>query len=198
MAVKINLLDWRTELNTLRKNQFFALLGVGAAVAVIGVGVVYFGVTGAIEYQQERNRFLTTQIAEMDKKIKEIEELEKVKANLLARMKVIEELQASRAAMVHFFDEILETLPDGVYIKTLNQAGANVTVEGVAESNNRVSAYMKNIEASSWFAEPRLVVINTKDVDRRRQSEFQMQFKNLTRQKTPAAGAAAASEESAE
>lgn len=197
MAVKINLLDWRTELNTLRKNQFFALLGVGAAVAVIGVAVVYFGVTGAIEYQQERNRFLTAQIAEMDRKIKEIDELEKVKANLLARMKVIEELQASRAAMVHFFDEILDTLPDGVYIKTLNQAGANVTIEGVAESNNRVSAYMKNIEASSWFAEPQLVVINTKDVDRRRQSEFQMRFKNLTRQKTPAAGAAA-SEEAAE
>lgn len=198
MAVKINLLDWRTELNTLRKNQFFALLGVGAAVAVIGVAVVYFGVTGAIEYQQERNRFLTAQIAEMDRKIKEIEELEKVKANLLARMKVIEELQASRAAMVHFFDEILDTLPDGVYIKTLKQAGASVTIEGVAESNNRVSAYMKNIEASSWFAEPKLVVINTKDVDRRRQSEFQMQFKNLTRQKTPAAGAAASEEEAAE
>jgi type IV pilus assembly protein PilN len=198
MAVKINLLDWRTELNTLRKNQFFALLGVGAAVAIIGVAVVYFGVTGAIEYQQERNRFLTTQIAEMDKKIKEIEELEKVKANLLARMKVIEELQASRAAMVHFFDEILDTLPDGVYIKSLKQAGASVTIEGVAESNNRVSAYMKNIDASSWFAEPKLVIINTKDVNRRRQSEFRMQFKNLTRQKAPAAGAADASEESPE
>lgn len=198
MAVKINLLDWRTELHTLRKNQFFAMLGLGAAAAVFGVMVVYLGVTGAIEYQQERNGFLTAQIAEMDKKIKEIEELEKVKANLLARMKVIEELQASRAAMVHFFDEILDTLPDGVYIKSLKQTGASVTIEGVAESNNRVSAYMKNIDASSWFAEPKLVVINTKDVNRRRQSEFQMQFKNLTRQKAPVAGAATASEESAE
>lgn len=198
MAVKINLLDWRTELNTLRQNQFFAMLGLGAAAAIAGVLVVYLGVTGAIEYQQERNGFLTAQIAEMDKKIKEIEELEKVKANLLARMKVIEELQASRAAMVHFFDEILDTLPDGVYIKSLKQTGASVTIEGVAESNNRVSAYMKNIDASSWFAEPKLVVINTKDVNRRRQSEFQMQFRNLTRQKAPAAGAAEASEELAE
>ena len=126
----------------------------------------------------------------MDKKITEIEELEKVKANLLARMKVIEELQASRAAMVHFFDEILNTLPEGVYIKSLKQAGAAVTIEGVAESNNRVSAYMKNIESSRWFADPKLVVINTKDVAKRRQSEFQLQFKNLTRQKPAAAGAA--------
>jgi type IV pilus assembly protein PilN len=190
MAVKINLLDWRTELNTLRKNQFFATLGIGAALAVGAIGVVYYGVSSAIEYQQERNRFLTAQITEMDKKIKEIEELEKVKANLLARMKVIEELQASRAAMVHFFDEILNTLPEGVYIKSLKQAGAAVTILGVAESNNRVSAYMKNIESSRWFAEPRLVVINTKDVNKRRQSEFQLTFKNLTRQKPPAAGAA--------
>ena len=193
MAVKINLLDWRTELGTLRKNQFFAMLGLGAAIAVGGVGIVTYGVSDAITYQQERNAFLQAQIAEMDKKIKEIEELEKVKANLLARMKVIEELQASRAAMVHFFDEILNTLPEGVYIKSLRQAGASVTIMGVAESNNRVSAYMKNIESSRWFSDPKLVVINTKDVNRRRQSEFQLQFKNLTRQK-PAAGGAEASE----
>ena len=193
MAVKINLLDWRTELNTLRQTQFFTTLGIGAGIAVGAVLVVWYGVTGAIEYQQERNRFLQQQIVEMDKKIKEIEELEKVKANLLARMRVIEELQASRAAMVHFFDEILNTLPEGVYIRSLKQTGAGVTILGVAESNNRVSAYMKNIESSRWFSEPKLVVINTKDVNKRRQSEFQLQFKNLTRQK-PAAGGAEASE----
>jgi len=190
MAVKINLLDWRTELNNLRKTQFFAMLGLGAALAVGGVGVVYYGVQGAIDHQRERNAFLEQQIVEMDKKIKEIEELEKVKANLLARMKVIEELQASRAAMVHFFDEVLNTLPEGVYLKSLKQTGAAVTIEGVAESNNRVSAYMKNIESSRWFADPHLVVINTRDVNKRRQSEFQLRFQNLTRQKPAAAGAA--------
>jgi len=190
MAVKINLLDWRTELKTVRQQQFFVMLGASALLAIGSIAVVYFGVSSAIEYQRERNLFLEQQIVEMDKKIKEIEELEKVKANLLARMKVIEELQASRAAMVHFFDEILNTLPEGVYIKSLRQTGSGVTVEGVAESNNRVSAYMKNIESSRWFADPRLVVINTKDVSKRRQSEFQMLFKNLTRQKPPAAGQA--------
>ena len=190
MAVKINLLDWRTELKTDPQQQFFVMLGAGAMLAIGSIAVVYFGVSSAIDHQRDRNRFLEQQIVEMDKKIVEIEELEKVKANLLARMKVIEELQASRAAMVHFFDEILNTLPEGVYIKSLRQSGAGVTVEGVAESNNRVSAYMKNIESSRWFADPRLVVINTKDVSKRRQSEFQMQFKNLTRQKPPTAGAA--------
>jgi len=194
MAVHINLLDWRTELKTIRQQQFFAMLGLGALLAIGGIGVVHYGVSSAVDHQRERNRFLEAQIVEMDKKIREIEELEKVKANLLARMKVIEELQASRAAMVHFFDEILNTLPEGVYIKSLRQAAAGVTIEGVAESNNRVSAYMKNIEASRWFADPKLVVINTKDVAKRRQSEFQMQFKNLTRQKPPTAGAAAEEE----
>ena len=190
MAVKINLLDWRSELNTLRQNQFFGMLGGGAFIAILGVFIVWYGVTSAIDYQRDRNRFLEAQIAEMDKKIQEIEELEKVKANLLARMRVIEELQASRAAMVHFFDEILNTLPEGVYVKSLRQAGAAVTILGVAESNNRVSAYMKNIESSRWFADPKLVVINTKDVNKRRQSEFQLEFKNLTRQKPAAAGQA--------
>ena len=190
MAVKINLLDWRSELTTLRQTQFFTMLGGGAFAAILGVFIVWYGVTSAIDYQRDRNRFLEAQIAEMDKKITEIEELEKVKANLLARMRVIEELQASRAAMVHFFDEILNTLPEGVYIKSLRQAGTAVTILGVAESNNRVSAYMKNIESSRWFAEPKLVVINTKDVNKRRQSEFQLEFKNLTRQKPAAAGQA--------
>ena len=172
MAVKINLLDWRTELGTLRRQQYLAMLGAGVVAAVIGVMAVVYGVDSAIEFQQQRNEFLRGQIAEMEKKIKEIEEIEKVKANLLARMKVIEELQASRAAMVHFFDEMLNTLPDGVYIRSLRQNATSVSIEGTAESNGRVSAYMKNIESSKWFAEPKLVVINTKDVGRRRQAEF--------------------------
>ncbi len=183
MAVKINLLDWRTELRNQRKQQFGAVLLLGAVLSAGGVGAVYYSVSGAIDFQRQRNEFLRVQITEMEKKIKEIEELEKVRQNLLARMKVIEELQASRSAMVHFFDEIVNTLPDGVYIKTLKQQGVAVTVDGVAESNGRVSAYMKNIESSTWFADPKLVVINTKDANKRRQSEFQLQFKNLTKGK---------------
>lgn len=183
MAVKINLLDWRTELRNLRKQQFGAMMLAGAALAAGLVGAVWYGVNDSIEYQQARNNFLRAQIAETEKKIKEIEELEKVKQSLLSRMKVIEELQASRTAMVHFFDEVVNTLPDGVYIKSLKQQGAAVSIDGVAESNGRISAYMKNIESSGWFADPKLEVINTKDKDRRRQSEFKLNFKNLTKGK---------------
>lgn len=189
MALKINLLDWRAERKNLRQQQFGAMVVGGALFAALGVFLVYYNISSSIDYQRERNGFLRQQIVEMDKKIKEIEELEKVKQNLLARMKVIEELQASRSAMVHFFDEIVNTLPEGVYIRSLKQSGSAVTVDGVAESNNRVSSYMKNIESSTWFSEPRLVVINTKDVGKRRQSEFQLQFKNLTRGKPGSKGA---------
>jgi len=170
-----------------------------AAVMLSGgtVGAVSYGVSDAIEFQEQRNQFLREQIVEMEKKIKEIEELEKVRSNLVARMKVIEELQASRSAMVHFFDEIVNTLPDGAYLRSIRQTGPLVTVDGVAESNGRVSAYMKNIEASQWFAEPRLLVIKTTEANRKRQSEFQLQFKNLTKGK-PGAGAAGAAEEEAQ
>lgn len=188
MSLKINLLDWRSERKNQRQQSFGLMVLAGALVSGLGVGAVYFNISDSIDYQRERNSFLRGQIVEMEKKIKEIEELEKVKQNLLARMKVIEELQASRSAMVHFFDEIVNTLPEGVYIRSLKQTGASVTVDGVAESNNRVSSYMKNIESSSWFSEPRLVVINTRDVGKRRQSEFQLQFKNLTRGKAGGKG----------
>jgi len=188
MAIKINLLDWRTERRKQRQQQFIVLLALGALLAGAGVGAVTYGVSDAIDYQKRRNEFLHQQIAEMEKKIAEIDELEKVRNNLLARMKVIEELQASRAAMVHFFDEVINTLPEGVYLRSLKQAGTQVTIDGVAESNSRVSNYMKNIEASKWFADPRLVVIKSSEENRRRQSEFQLQFKNLTKGKPDAKG----------
>jgi type IV pilus assembly protein PilN len=188
MAIKINLLDWRTERRKQRQQQFIVLLALGALLAGAGVGAVTYGVSDAIDYQKRRNEFLHQQIAEMEKKIAEIEELEKVRNNLLARMKVIEELQASRSAMVHFFDEVINTLPEGVYLKALKQQGGTVTVDGVAESNARVSNYMKNIEASKWFADPRLVVIKSAEENRRRQSEFQLTFKNQTKGKGDAKG----------
>ncbi|MCI0749244.1 MAG: PilN domain-containing protein [Nevskiales bacterium] len=183
MAIKINLLDWRTELNKLRERQFISLLVFSALLALTGLGGATFLVSDAVDLQTARNGFLKNQIAEVEKKIQEIEELEKVKASLLGRMQIIEELQASRSAMVHFFDEVVNTLPDGVYIKSIKQKGAEVTVAGMAESNGRVSAYMKNIESSEWFADPKLVVIKTVDLNKRRQSEFQLKFSNLTSRK---------------
>jgi type IV pilus assembly protein PilN len=178
---RINLLDWRAERRKERQEQFIAMLAVAAAVAVVIVLAGIFAMTSELDYQKERNEYLKAQIAQVDKQITEIQELEKVKANLLARMRVIEQLQQSRSATVHFFDEIVNTLPDGVYLTSLKQTDKTVTIEGVAESNGRVSTYMKNLDASPWFSDPQLVVIKTSDKNKERTSNFTLKVKNLTK-----------------
>lgn len=179
MAIRINLLDWRQERRERLKQQFLILLGLGAAAAAALVIVAWLVAGQTVEHQQARNDYLKQQIAETEKKIKEIQDLAKTKANLLARMRVIEQLQASRSARVHFFDEIVNTLPDGVTLTGIKQVGPNVTIEGVAESNGRVSTYMKNLENSQWFDVPKLVVIKTSERDKTRKSEFTLEVKNL-------------------
>ena len=181
MAVKINLLDWRQELRDARKKQFLSLLGLGAVASAGLVLLGYLAATEAVDHQKSRNDYLKQQIAETEKKIKEIQDLEKTRASLLARMRVIEQLQASRSATVHFFDEIVNTLPEGITLTSIKQSGGRVSIEGIAESNGRVSTYMKNLEASQWFAEPRLVVISTNQKDKLRKSTFSLQVKNLTK-----------------
>lgn len=189
---KINLLDWRAERRQRRKQQFMLLIGITFLASAALVGIAYFAMDEAISHQQDRNKILQNEIAALDKQIKEIQELQKVKANLLARMRVIEQLQQSRSATVHFFDEIINTLPDGVYLTSIKQTGTDVTLDGVAESNGRISAYMKNLDSSPWFKDPKLVVIRTSDKNRLRSSEFQLKVTNLTKatdSSQPAAGA---------
>ena len=179
---KINLLDWRAARREKRRQEFVARMGLGvvAALGLVALGWMMMG--NAVSRQQERNSYLTQQIAEIDQKIKEIEELEKVKQNLLARMRVIEQLQSSRSATVHFFDEIVNTLPDGITLTGVQQNGDKVQINGIAESNGRISTYMKNLEASPWFADPKLVVIKTSEQNRQREGQFTLQVRNLTKQ----------------
>lgn len=190
MTTRINLLDWRAARRARRRQEFLTMvgLGVGAAVALLGLG--YMTITGAVEHQQNRNQYLTAQIKDLDKQIKEIEELEKVKANLVSRMNVIQQLQESRSATVHFFDEIVNTLPDGIYLNSIKQSGQNVTIEGVAESSGRISAYLKNLDSSPWFKDPKLVVIKTGEKNRQRNSDFTLQVTNLTKASADDAAAA--------
>lgn len=192
MSIHINLLDWRKARRERLKKDFTTKLGLGVVAAG---GVIVFGwlvVNGQLEHQNGRNKFLQTQIKEMEVKITEIEELERVRSNLLARMQVIEDLQASRTASVHFFDELVNTLPEGVNLTGLKQDGAKVTLDGIAESNGRISTYMKNLDASPWFAEPKLVVIKTVDQGPRRKAEFQLQVKKLIQPKQAQPGNAPA------
>jgi len=181
MLIRINLLDWRAQRRELRKRQFNAMLGIAVFVSAGLVLLSYLLASGAVDRQNLRNEYLRQQIAEVDLKIKEIQELEKVKRNLLSRMRVIEELQTSRSATVHFFDELVNTVPEGVNLTSVKQTGTGVVIDGVAESNARVSTYMKNLDASTWFDDPKLVVIKTTEKNSLRQSEFTLQVKNLTK-----------------
>lgn len=181
MTTRINLRDWRRERRELRKKQFAQMMGMGALAALAVVGISWTAMNGAVDNQQARNQRLQGEIKEMDQKIKEIEDLEKVRSNLLARMRVIEDLQANRTATVHFFDEIVSTLPDGVNLTSLKQSGGNVTIEGIADSNGRISTYMKNLDASAWFADPRLIVITTNGKNSTNKSKFTLSVKVLKR-----------------
>lgn len=173
----INLLDWRARERKQREKEFGAIALIAALIgAGIAFGVFQFFSSG-LDYQNQRNRIIEGEIKSIDQKIKEIEELERVKEDLLSRMKIIEELQQSRSQIVHFFDELVSTLPDGVFLTKISQRASVTRLEGVAESHGRVSTYMKNLDASPWIRDPVLVVIRTKDEKRRRVSEFQLQIK---------------------
>ncbi|TCK17017.1 type IV pilus assembly protein PilN [Thiogranum longum] len=168
----INLLPWREELRK-EKQQQFAVIGVGSA--VVGgllVLLTHMQMNGLIDQQNNRNKFLETEIASLDKKIARIKDLEKTKTALLARMDIIQQLQHSRPQSVHLMDELVFTLPDGVFLNTITQKGASLTMSGVAQSNARVSAYMRNIDNSQWIGKPRLDVIETKEDEKRRTATF--------------------------
>ena len=182
---KINLLDWRAERRARRLEQFRNMMVLGLVFALGLVALGYIGMNNAISQQQARNDYLKQQIAEIDQKIKEIEDLERTKQNLLSRMRVIEELQSSRSATVHFFDELVNTVPDGITLNTIKQTGDSVTINGVAESNGRISSYIKSFENSPWFAEPKLVIIKTSEKNKQREGEFTLRVKNLTKATKP-------------
>ncbi len=169
---RINLLPWREELRKERLKNF-VVAAVGAV--ILGAGVVLFArytMSSMIDYQKSRNEVLVKEIAELDKQIKEIINLEKQKERLLARMEIIEQLQRSRPEIVHLFDELVRTVPEGVYLKHLKQAGKRLEFKGAAQSSTRVSAYMRNIDSSDWLTDPGLDVIETVDRGRGRDSEF--------------------------
>jgi len=162
---RINLLPWR-ESERKRKRQEF-ILSIGAAIATAAL-VTLLGrwqMSAAIEHQNDRNRIISEEIAELDKQIQEILGLENQKRRLLARMEVIETLQRSRPEIVHIFDEVVRVLPEGVYLTYLKQTGTRFEIRGVAQSSTRVSAFMRNIDASEWLADPALRIVETKGRD---------------------------------
>ena len=176
---KINLLPWRAELRKERQKEFGILMGVAAIGAVFIWGLVHFYYVQMIEIQQSHNKYLQEQIANLDKKIKEIQELEAEKERLLNKMRAIEQLQTNRPLIVRFFDEIVSILPEGVSLIKLDQKGTSITVNGEAQSNARVSTLMRNIENSQWVKNPKLDVIQAKEVNGQRISQFTLRFEQV-------------------
>ncbi len=152
--VKINLLPWREERRQQLTKEFYILLGIGGTVAVAIVASIFWMYSQNIDFQKARNAKIKAEIVKLDAEIKEIEDLEKTRDDLLARKKVIEELQANRTQMVHLFDEMVKTIPNGVFLQNIKQNGTTISLEGYAQSHSRVSAYMREIEKSEWFKAP--------------------------------------------
>jgi len=159
---RINLLPWR-EAERKRKRQEFFVGIIGAIVIALLLGLaVNLQMEAAISSQNARNQLIKDQIAEVDKEITEINDLEDKKRRLQARIEVIERLQRSRPVVVHVFDELVRTLPDGVHYTSVKQTGTTLQFSGIAQSNTRVSALMRNIESSEYLAEPSLGKLENK------------------------------------
>ena len=176
---KINLLPWREELRKELQQQFYATVGMFVVLTLCVWGAVHFFNTQRIDYQLSRNTTLDAEIVKLDKKIEEIQRLEKEKQRLKARIEAIEQLQGNRPLIVRLFDELVTSLPEGVSLKSVTQKGKTVTINGVAQSNARVSSFMRKLEASNWLADPQLDVIEATDTQGQRVSNFTMRFNQV-------------------
>lgn len=189
--VKINLLPWREELRKKRQQDFVAGIGAGILVTCLILVMVYMYIEGMKEYQGQRNTILNNEIAILDKKIQEIKDIEEKKNKLLTKIEVIQKLQESRPEVVHLFDELAKTTPEGTYLTKFTQIGDTLTLEGKAESNARVSAFMRAIDSSPWLNTSVLGVIKGSGKNSGEMNDFSMTAKQgkKTADKTQAGAA---------
>lgn len=161
---KINLLPWRETRSRERRQHYFITMGAVALITVVfGIGI-HVQIKEEADFQNQRNNYLLQKITLLDAKIASIKSLELEKTRLLNRMKVIQQLQRSRPEIVHLFEEIALTLPDGAQIQEISQEGNEIKIDGFADSNSRISAFMRNIEKSKWLKEPELIIIDANKV----------------------------------
>jgi type IV pilus assembly protein PilN len=177
---RINLLPWREELRKQRQREFISIAAGSIVLMLLVVFYVHLHINGLIDNQDSRNQFLEKNIKQVEAKIKEIKELEKQKQQLIARMKVIEQLQGNRPLVVHLFDEIVKAVPDGLYLANLEQKQSELIIKGRAQSNARVSAFMRNLDASAWFRQPVLDVIEVSKDKKDRTRSFSLHVKAVS------------------
>lgn len=196
-AVRINLLPHREAARKARKDAFMAMLAVSALVGLAAAAIVYLWFQARIEIQQDRNQFLQTQIQALDVQIKEIATIEQEIAALTARQKAVEDLQADRNLPVHLLNELVKQLPDGVYITSLRQDSQAVTLQGVAQSNERISELLRNLaENTPWLSKPDLAEIVSGNLalgprDNRRVANFNLRVRLVRASEVEAAAKAA-------
>ena len=187
---KINLLPWRQERRAQRQKEYLTVLGLsGLVAAAVAFGVITY-YDGLIVNQNDRNAFLTAEIQALDAKIAEIAELEKKRDHLLNRKQVIEQLQANRSQMVHLFDQLVRTIPEGVRLNSIKQNGESLTLDGMAQSNARVASYMRSLEGSGWMTAPDVSIIEAKGTDKLMPYQFTLSV-TLTKPKPKTDPAAA-------
>ena len=173
---KINLLPWREERRAELQKEFLTLLG---GIVILAFALVFLAdrsVNSAIDAQQARNQYIEKHIKELDAQVKEIRSLEKKKRELLDRMKVIQQLQGNRPIIVRVFDELVRTVPDGMFYMTLSMANKKISLKGTAESNNRISSLMRNLDSSEWFAGPNLKTVKANASFGDQASDFELTF----------------------
>jgi type IV pilus assembly protein PilN len=164
---RINLLPWRAERRKQREREFFIQLGLAFGAALVVLIAWSFWMDARISNQNDRNDYLQAEIKQLDVRIEKIKDLEKVRASLLQRKQIIEQLQANRSQMVHLFDELVKTIPASARLANMKQSGDSMSLDGVAQSNSSVAEYMRNIEASPWMGHADLrKTENTHDASR--------------------------------
>ena len=176
MSGKINLLPHREERRKRARTHFAVLGGMTAALGLVIVAAGWFVYQTRIDQQEDRNKFMKSEIAKLDKEIDEIKEVKDKISALLARKQVIETLQADRVQSVYLLDELVRQMPEGVFLKSMKQSGPNVALLGYAQSNARVSTLMRNIESSPWLTNPQLIEVKAATVGKMRISEFSMKL----------------------
>ena len=153
---RINLLPWREEYRKEKKKEFLTQLG-GIVVLTVLVAFVWVqSVNSAIDAQKARNNILESEIGLLAKAVEEIKNLKKRRQELLDRMRVIQDLEGKRSIIVHYFDEMVQAMPDGVYLTSFQRSGDSLILEGVSESNIRISTFMRQLDDSDWFSAPNL------------------------------------------
>jgi type IV pilus assembly protein PilN len=188
---RINLLPWREERRKARQKEFVGMLGLAVLAGILLSILIYSFYSGRVSNQNARNDFLRGEITKVDGEIKEIEALDQKKAKLLARKDVIEQLQANRSQMVHLFDSLVRTIPDGVALTAIKQEGDILTLSGRSQSNARVSTYMRQLESSGWMTKPDLNIIEAKEGNPGLPYEFTLKVKLSDPSKTKGTDGAA-------